>query len=304
MKDDSDYVKKLIKNKELDMIVIDNLTRFDNQFKRQIKNNNVVCIIPFLQDGIVICDNITTAKSITGVVPSTINANTKDAVSCQIITYFKTKVTGDMVTISMQYYYNNYFSFMYLFGCDFKKDIDTLLNAEYNNSTLYCDFEVDNLYVTDNIRIGSVKQITDQDECDDYINSVSPYIKTFFNVFGRINYLLSNPLEKEIKEDDDLTRKEKGTSNKSSSKTVPNPSSKSIEPIYNSVHTINLNGISMSVKDKNAIKRIKSKKRQNIATSWGVRGHIRHLKNGKTTYVRPYQKGTDKSKSVQKLYKI
>lgn len=38
--------------------------------------------------------------------------------------------------------------------------------------------------------------------------------------------------------------------------------------------------------------------------AWGVRGHIRHLKNGKEVYVRPCVKGKDRNKYVGKEYKL
>ena len=38
--------------------------------------------------------------------------------------------------------------------------------------------------------------------------------------------------------------------------------------------------------------------------AWGVRGHIRHLKDGREVYVRPCVKGKDRSKYVGKEYKL
>lgn len=38
--------------------------------------------------------------------------------------------------------------------------------------------------------------------------------------------------------------------------------------------------------------------------AWGVRGHIRHLKDGREIYVRPCVKGKDRSKYVGKEYKL
>ena len=38
--------------------------------------------------------------------------------------------------------------------------------------------------------------------------------------------------------------------------------------------------------------------------AWGVRGHIRHLKDGREIYIRPCVKGKDRSKYVGKEYKL
>lgn len=47
-------------------------------------------------------------------------------------------------------------------------------------------------------------------------------------------------------------------------------------------------------------------RREYKCEAWGVRGHIRHLKNGKTVFVRPYVKGKkrDEVKAQDKIYRF
>ena len=54
-----------------------------------------------------------------------------------------------------------------------------------------------------------------------------------------------------------------------------------------------LNGLRVTA-DEATIKKIRSKQIHRTCTLWPVSGHIRHYKNGKTVYIKPYLKGKNR----------
>lgn len=70
------------------------------------------------------------------------------------------------------------------------------------------------------------------------------------------------------------------------------------------IHTIMLSAIKIESSSEKVMRVLKSKTPQRIASCWSVRGHMRHYKNGKTVYIKPYEKGTDKTQRVKKIYQV
>jgi hypothetical protein len=65
------------------------------------------------------------------------------------------------------------------------------------------------------------------------------------------------------------------------------------------IKVITIKGIIYTLPDKINVNR---RPPQRIAESWNVRGHARHMANGKVVYVKPYTKGH--GKAIDKTYKI
>ena len=91
----------------------------------------------------------------------------------------------------------------------------------------------------------------------------------------------------------------KETSEKISKPSKTSKSSKKHDVKLQNVYTLK------SVEDIKEIKPLKIRQIKFKCECWGVRGHIRHLKNGKEVFIKAYTKGTkrnDKSSFVNKTY--
>lgn len=134
-----------------------------------------------------------------------------------------------------------------------------------------------------------------QKRSDSFINSyisgiqMEKYdiIQTFHKTMIWINYLLLNPEKKVVQ------AKEHSTT--SGSKVNKKRNEAEHEPRH-----INLNEISLTLYDKKVITKVKSKKPQRICQCWNVRGHYRHYKNGKVVYIKPFEKGNNRTKNSAK----
>lgn len=85
-------------------------------------------------------------------------------------------------------------------------------------------------------------------------------LAAFFRAIAWFNYLMEHPDHKQIKK---------------------TPSG------------VNMNGLRITA-DEPTLKKIRSKQIHRVCTLWTVSGHIRHYKNGKTVYIKPYLKGKNR----------
>ena len=85
-------------------------------------------------------------------------------------------------------------------------------------------------------------------------------LATFFRTIAWFNYLMEHPDHKQIKK---------------------TPSG------------VEMNGLRITA-DTPTLKKIRSKQIRRVCTLWTVSGHIRHYKNGKTVYIKPYLKGKNR----------
>ena len=136
------------------------------------------------------------------------------------------------------------------------------------------------------------------------INEYTLNVIGFIQVMSYINYLSEHP---EIK----VIEKKEGTS-QSSARYVSQDknlssstnSTSTVQSRPSQVRTIKLNGIKIISSNQKLQKKLVRKKRQRLTGSWSVRGHYRHYKNGKKTYINPYVKGVKKGSIVPKEYKL
>lgn len=96
-----------------------------------------------------------------------------------------------------------------------------------------------------------------QDYMDDAFTS---YLSNFFRTIAWFNFLMEHPERKIVKK---------------------TPSG------------AELNGLRVTA-DEATLKKIRSKQIHRTCTLWPVSGHIRHYKNGKTVYIKPYLKGKNR----------
>lgn len=157
---------------------------------------------------------------------------------------------------------------------------DSLLCLSFENSTTdvlksrgYTE-EFISRYLRENTDIDSTR--SDLDEI----------ILNFMTVFGAVNYLLQHPEEKDIKR-----RQKSSKSSKEFSPGVKTPAAVSnSEP-----KIVNLNGLSIRVSTNKVVNALRSKKIVRSADCWSVRGHYRHYKNGKTVFIKSYEKGKNRN---------
>lgn len=91
-------------------------------------------------------------------------------------------------------------------------------------------------------------------------NAFVSYLSNFFTTIAWFNYLMEHPDHKQIKK---------------------TPSG------------VEMNGLRIT-SDEPTLKKIRSKQIHRVCTLWTVSGHIRHYKNGKTVYIKPYLKGKNR----------
>lgn len=118
-------------------------------------------------------------------------------------------------------------------------------------------------------------------------NTFTEVIVDFLSVFGAINYLLQHPEDKDIKRKQKRSKPEEAEKDSKETKPAANSDdTKSVEP-----KIINLNGISVNVSKNKVANALKSRKIVYSVDCWNVRGHYRHYKNGKTIFIKSYEKG-------------
>lgn len=128
-------------------------------------------------------------------------------------------------------------------------------------------------------------------EIEDYVNEVMDSkiydgsVTQFMRVMAWINYLLENPTYKTVTKD----HTDRVTMNAG-------------QPHFLSNRTIDLNRLKISTKSKKVYSAIGSGKIHRTAECWSVRGHMRHYKDGKVVYVRPYEKG--KGRKSKRTYDV
>lgn len=126
-------------------------------------------------------------------------------------------------------------------------------------------------------------------------------VMTFLMTCARINYLMEHPEEKEF----DTPRRKvsrRGESKSSDGSRISKTETEKTEnnSADNVRRTINLNRITINTHSPKTARQIKSRRR--VTISWSVRGHIRHYKNGKTVYIKPFEKG--QGRKIKKSYEI
>lgn len=135
------------------------------------------------------------------------------------------------------------------------------------------------------------KKINYEDAClvekffPDDLRMIRPIIHTVLRIMAYLNYLFEHPELKEIE------RKKR-----SSKKTVNTAHEKTSAPNLSREHKIKINGFVIKTNSDKVARAVRSKKGIKYIGSWTVRGHIRHYKNGKTVYIKPYKKGTGDKK--------
>lgn len=129
-------------------------------------------------------------------------------------------------------------------------------------------------------------------DCHDVVGSV------FLAVMSMVNYLIEHPEEK------NLSKKRKASESNGSKPDAPKNPAKSAETLRQKIFS--LNSIQFRTNNLKTEKTIKSRKWERVTDCWDVRGHYRHYKNGKTVYIAPYEKGTDRNKGVKrgKMFKL
>lgn len=143
-----------------------------------------------------------------------------------------------------------------------------------------------------------LKQKVPQATIDKHFEKVIENLAHPFRLFIRcmcwINYLMAHPEHKEVtnQERNSSARKKAKITNTTNSQTSSQP------------RTIFLNNIKFKLNNTKTASKIKSRKIHRIASCWGVRGHFRHYKNGKTIYIQPYQKGENRSERIRKKYQL
>ena len=139
------------------------------------------------------------------------------------------------------------------------------------------------------------KQHRKEDEINRYVDTKTELIENTVNNFMQIllyiNYLLEHPEIKEV-------HKEKTSPSTASKKASVSKSSTPTEPGKPVTRTTLINGLRIVSDAEQVHKKLKSKKIQRITDCWGVRGHYRHYKNGKTVYIEPYKKGKGRNEKT------
>lgn len=125
---------------------------------------------------------------------------------------------------------------------------------------------------------------------EDNIENVHGPMSFFLRAMAWINFVMENPENKILK------RGDVSSNNTTTNNFTPDVSYKR--------KNINLNGINITTHNEKIARKLTSKKPVRIAGCWSVRGHVRHYKNGKTVYIKPYEKGKDRNKRINKIYKI
>lgn len=152
------------------------------------------------------------------------------------------------------------------------------------------------------------KQNRSETEKDRYISKVllgdksyvhKKTVSWFFQIMAYLNHIMEHP---ELKELDEAPVKRK-TTGSSPNKEKQSPR---LEQIGNTptVREVNLNSITVRTKAPKTYNMLRSRQIHRVASTWGVRGHFRHYKNGKVVYIKPYTKGTDKDKRIRKNYNL
>ena len=110
-----------------------------------------------------------------------------------------------------------------------------------------------------------------------------------------INWMCEHPENKEIVKETSAAKRDSGVR-------IPSDNGKTSEKMERtfSPQTVCLNGIRITTGNRKIYKAITSKKMVRHTEAWTVRGHVRHYKNGKTVFIKPYQKG--KGKVTPKTY--
>ena len=139
------------------------------------------------------------------------------------------------------------------------------------------------------------KQHRKEDEINRYVDTKTELIENTVNNFMQIllyiNYLLEHPEIKEV-------HKEKSKTSTANKKTSASKSSTPTEPRKSVARTTIINGLRIVSDAEPVHKKLKSKKIQRVTDCWGVRGHYRHYKNGKTVYIEPYKKGKGRNEKT------
>ena len=133
------------------------------------------------------------------------------------------------------------------------------------------------------------------DEAVEHLNLMRNAVEKITTLFTNINYLAEHPEFKEVPEKEHKehthrqpTKKKEGSSEQKEQKP----------------REIMLNGIKIKTANNKVASVLKSKTPRKLTGCFGVRGHFRHYKTGKVVYIKPYTKGNDTQKQMQKRYVI
>ena len=118
-------------------------------------------------------------------------------------------------------------------------------------------------------------------------NSIAGLAMIFFGS----NYFLRNPAEKVIKRRPAVVTPEERRKNREKTHSDPEKHAPAPKTL------VVMNNIRIITDDSAAIRRLVSRKYVRTATGWSVRGHWRHLRSGKTVFVRPYEKGSGRGEA-------
>lgn len=154
------------------------------------------------------------------------------------------------------------------------------------------------------------KQNRSEEEKKRYINKVllgdksyvhKKTVSWFFQIMAYLNHIMEHPELKELEYKP--KRKSAGSSPK---KERPAESENPVtdKDKTEKVREVNINSLVIRTKAPKTYQMLRSRQIHRVASSWGVRGHFRHYKNGKTVYIKPYTKGADKDKRIKKNYNL
>ena len=129
------------------------------------------------------------------------------------------------------------------------------------------------------------------------IDDTNGPVSFFVRAMCYLNFALENLDFKNLKKGDHPPRQTKA--DKEEHQTRNYPDDYTISP-----KEISLNGFNISTHSKKIARKLTSKKPVRMIDCWSVRGHMRHYKNGKAVYIKPYEKGKDKTKRLAKHYNI
>jgi hypothetical protein len=155
----------------------------------------------------------------------------------------------------------------------------------YRNEKTITDFEVYKITKIDRINKFIKEFLEDEEKIELFILDT---ITVHASTMAYMQYCKKEVIE--IQNEVKLTRKEQERVNR--------------DRKYSNVITIKTHKTVYKFPESNKIKTRELTKREIKASAWNVRGHMRKLKNGKETFIKPYVKGKDKDKLKGKQYKF
>ena len=140
-----------------------------------------------------------------------------------------------------------------------------------------------------------IKEYMMSEDAIDILNALRDAVEDIITISSNLNYLAEHPEFKEMPE-----KEPREYTHRQSAKKKENVS----EPREQKPREILLNGIKIKTTNNKVASVLRSKAPRKLTGCFGVRGHFRHYKTGKVVYIKPYTKGNDTQKQMQKRYVI